>query len=55
MINYLVFEATRYGWRVKNSGTGDAMHYIGYSPREAERAFRAAFNLKYKHFTKIFI
>jgi hypothetical protein len=53
--NYLIIEHTRIGYRIKNDATGDAMHYIGYSMRNAEIAFRKQFDLKYKHFQKIYI
>lgn len=52
---YLIIERTPHGWRIKDDATGDAVHYIGYTARRAEREFRAAFNLKYKHFEKIYI
>lgn len=52
---FLIIEKTRIGYKIKNDATGDAVHYIGYSARAAEKAFRAAFDLKYKHFTKIYI
>lgn len=54
-MKYLIIERTRHGWKIKNDATGDAVHYFGYTARRAEKAFRAAFNLKNKHFTKIYI
>ena len=52
---YLIIERTPHGWRIKDDTTGAAVHYVGYTARDAERAFRIEYNLKYKHFTKIYI
>lgn len=54
-MKYLIFAAARHGWIIKNDETGDRMYYIGYTARQAEKAFRRDFNLQNKHFKKIFI
>jgi hypothetical protein len=54
-MNYLTIEKTRIGYRIKDTITMGNIHYIGFSARQAEREHRAAFNLKYKHFIKIYI
>ena len=54
-MKHLIIEKTRIGYRIKNDATGDAVHYIGYTARNAENAFRIAHGLRYKHFTKIYI
>jgi hypothetical protein len=55
MTRYLIIERTRQGWRIKDDATGNTMHYVGYSIINAEKTFRRDFNLRGKHFTKIFI
>ena len=54
-MTYLIIERTRHGWRIKNDATGDTIHYINSTLRDAERYFRDRYNLRYKHFIKIFI
>lgn len=54
-MRFLTIEKTRIGYRIKDSLTDDAVHYIGYTARAAEKAYRAAHDLRYKHFTKIYI
>lgn len=53
-MHFLTFDRTRYGWRIK-ADDGHTVHYIGYTARDAEREFRRAHGLRYKHFTKIYI
>lgn len=53
-MKFLTFDRTRYGWRIKDDD-GHAVHYIGYTRRRAEKAFRNEFNLNYKHFERIYI
>jgi hypothetical protein len=54
-MQFLIIEKTRIGYKIKNDSTGAAVHYIGCSARRAENTFRIEFNLRYKHFTKIYI
>ena len=52
---YIIIERTPHGWKIKDDESGAAVHFVGYSERCAVKAFRARFNLKYKHLEKIYI
>lgn len=53
-MKYLIIEKTRIGYKIKIDD-GAAIHYVGYTARNAEQAHRARYNSKYKHFTRIYI
>ena len=51
---FLTIEKTLQGWRIKEENN-IAIHYIGYSEREAVAAYRKAFNLQHKQLFKLYI
>ena len=54
MNKYIIIEKTRIGYRIRTDDA-PAVHYIDYTLKKALQAYRAAHNLKYKHFKKIYI
>ena len=56
-MKYLYVERTRIGWRVTRDCEGtcsrEGLHYVGYTRRQAIRAFRQDFNCVGKHFITI--
>jgi hypothetical protein len=53
-MTFLIIEKTRIGYKI-HTDEHPALHYIGYNARNAEKEYRLTNNLKYKHFTKIYI
>ena len=55
-MKYLYIQKTRIGFRIMrdlDNGSREGLHYIGYSRRDAIRAFRRDFDCVGKHFTII--
>ena len=51
----LVVEKINGGVKIKDDVSRQAVKYYGYTVSEAIKEHRAKFNLKYKHFEKIYI
>lgn len=54
-MKFLIIEKTIQRYRIKDSITDIQAHYIGYSLNGAIKKHRNNMNIKYKHFTKIFL
>ena len=55
MDKYLYISRISGGFRIKDSITDIACNYYGYTLNQAIRKHRDNFNVRYKHFEKIFI
>lgn len=54
-MKFLIIEKTSQGYRIKDTITDIAVHYIGYTLKQAERQHRIKMNIRYKHFEKIYM
>lgn len=55
MSKYLIIEKTRIGYKIKDSINNQYITYCDYTLQQAIINHRKRFNLKYKHFEKIYI
>lgn len=54
-MNFLTIEKTRIGYYVKDTISNIKLHYVGYTEKNAIKEHRNNMNIRYKHFTKIYI